>query len=128
MDIVPFSKTDENARLFFPHRVEFRNVTVEGRERGVRLIRIPDPCHYDLRRTGFYDRNRLKSNCSLICENVQLDQLTPQSPNDTEQVHLLIGGEIALDYADNLALYPTNPPDAVFRNLFGGNELLFSCA
>jgi len=106
MNIVPFSKTNDGARLFFPHRVEFRNVTVEGRRQGVRLIRIPDPYHYDLRREGVYDGNRLKPNCSLICDSVQLEELTPRSPDDTEQVHLLIGGETAVDYADQFALYP----------------------
>ncbi|MHC4404365.1 MAG: hypothetical protein ACYTG0_32320 [Planctomycetota bacterium] len=106
MDVVPFSKTDANARLFFPHRVEFRNVMVEGRRQGVRLIRIPDPYRYDLRRDGLYDGSRLKPNCILICDNVQLEELTPRSPDDTEQVHLLIGGETALDYADPLALHP----------------------
>ena len=105
MNIIPFSRTDKNARLFFPHRIEFRNVTVEGREQGVRLIRIPDPYGYDLRRNGVYDGNRLKPNCTLVCDIVQLVELTPQSPGDTELVHLLIGGETALDYADQLALY-----------------------
>ena len=49
MDIVPFSKTHENARLFFPRRIEFRNIAVEGRGQGVRLIHMPNPHHYDLR-------------------------------------------------------------------------------
>jgi len=106
MHIVPFSKTDDNARLFFPRRLEFRNIAVEGREQGVRIMRIPDPYHYDLRSGGVYDGSRLKPNCTLICDNVQLEKLTPQSPDDTEQVHLLIGGESAPDYADHLALYP----------------------
>lgn len=106
MSIVPFSKTDANTRLFFPHRIEFRNITVEGRKQGVRLIRIPDPCGYDLRGKGVYDGSRLQPNCTLICDNVQLEKLTPQSPGDTGQVHLSIGGETALDYADELALYP----------------------
>lgn len=106
MSVVPFSKTDEGSRLFFPRRIEFRNITVDGREKGVRLIRIPDPYHYDLRRSGAYDGSQLKPNCDLVCDNVQLEALTPRNPDDTEQVHLLIGGEAAVDYADQLALYP----------------------
>ena len=106
MDIARFSKTEENTRLFFPHRIEFRNIVVEGREQGVRLIRIPDPCHFDLRRNGAYDGNQLSPNCTMIFDNVQLEKLTPQSPEDTDQVHLAIGGQDALDYADARALYP----------------------
>ena len=106
MDIVPFSKTAEKARLFFPSRVEFRNITVEGREQGVRIIHIADPYHYELRRGGVYNGSQMKPNCTLICDNVQLEQLVPHGPDDTQQVHLLIGGETAVDYADRLALYP----------------------
>ena len=106
MDIVPFSKTENNARLFFPHRVTFQNIMVEGREGGVRLIHIPDPCHYDLGRNGGYYGSQLKPNCALICDNVQLEKLSPQSPDDTEQMHLIIGGQNPLGDADALALYP----------------------
>ena len=80
MDIVPFSKTHENARLFFPRRIEFRNIAVEGRGQGVRLIHMPNPHHYDLRQKSTYDGNRLIANCTLICADVQLEKLTPKIP------------------------------------------------
>ena len=106
MQTVPFSRTDNGTRLFFPHRIEFRNITVEGREQGVRLIHIPDPGSYDLGRNGGYDGSRLDTNASIVCDNVQLEKLTTDGPNDTDQTHLLIGGETSVDYADPLALYP----------------------
>jgi hypothetical protein len=106
MEIAPFSKTDQGARLFFPQRIEFRNIVVEGREQGVRLIRIPDPRHYDLRRGGGYDESRLTPNCTLVCDNVQLEKLAPENVEDAREAHLSIGGETALDVADSLALYP----------------------
>ena len=106
MEIAPFSKTDQGARLFFPQRIEFRNIAVEGREQGVRLIRIPDPRHYDLRRGGGCDESRLTPNCTLICDNVQLEKLAPERVEDAREAHLSIGGETALDFADSLALYP----------------------
>ncbi len=106
MDIVPFSKTDQNARLFFPRRIEFRNIAVQGRDQGVRLIRIPNPHHYDLRQKSHYDGNRQIANCTLICDDVQLEKLTPKNPADAEQMHLVIGGETPLNYADSHALYP----------------------
>ncbi len=106
MDTVPFSKTKNNTRLFFPHRIEFRNITVEGRKQGVRLIRIPNPQYYDLRRNGGYDGTQLHANSTLICDNIQLEKFTQEIADDDEQVHILIGGESAVDYADKLALYP----------------------
>ncbi len=106
MSIVPFSRTESGARLFFPNHVAFRDIRVEGREQGVRLLRIPSPQQYDLGRPGGYDGDRLTANCTIAVENVQLERLTPERPGDTGNVHLLIGGEDAADYADELALYP----------------------
>jgi hypothetical protein len=106
MDVVPFSKTDHGARLFFPRHIDFRNISVEGRDQGVRLIRIPDPCHYELPRSGGYGESQLAANCTLICDNVQLEAMTPESIENASQAHLAIGGDTALVYADARALYP----------------------
>lgn len=106
MDIVPFSRAETGARLFFPNLIEFRDVRVEGREQGVRLLRIPNPQHYDLRRKGGYDGSRLRANCRLVVDGVQLEKILPKSPDDTERVHLLIGGPNAAEYADHVSLFP----------------------
>ena len=106
MDIAPFSRADHGARLFFPRQIEFRNITVEGREQGVRLIRIPDPGHYDVRRPGGYDQSQLTPNCTLVCDRVQLERLVPEGGGDPGQAHLSIGGHAPLEYADAVALYP----------------------
>jgi len=106
MDIVPFSRIETGARLFFPNHIEFRDVRVDGREQGVRLLRIPNPHHYDLRRQGQYDGSRLEANCTLVVDDVQLEKMVPKYPNDTDRVHLLIGGEDAADYADQVSLFP----------------------
>ncbi|MFW6157152.1 MAG: hypothetical protein ACOC7J_07515, partial [Armatimonadota bacterium] len=106
MNTVGFSRTDAGNRLFFPDLVTFRDVRVQGREQGVRLIRIPNPEHYDVRRAGGYDGARLTPNCAIDVENVQLERVTPERPGDTGNVHLLIGSEEMEDYADERALYP----------------------
>ncbi len=106
MDIVSFSKTKTGARLFFPTRIEFQDVRVDGREQGVRLLRIPNPQHYDLRRPGTYDGSRLEANCTLVVDRVQLEKLVPKYPGDTNQVHLLIGGKDTADYTDQVSLFP----------------------
>ena len=103
IDVPEFSKSSEGARLFFPHRIELRNIMVEGREQGVRLIRVPDPFGYDLRREGGYDETGLRPNCTVVCENVQLEKLTPGALGEA---HLVIGGVVSGDYADDRALYP----------------------
>ncbi len=107
VSLVDFSVTGDGARLFFPHRIAFRNVAVEGRNSGVRLMRVADPGHYQLARPGAYDGNRLVSNCSLICDNVQLEALRPNGPDDADQAHLRIGGEEMCHYDDQWSLYPT---------------------
>ena len=123
MSVVPFSKTKDGTRLFFPYRIEFRNINVEGREQGVRLIRLPDPTGYDVRRKGAYDGNRLDPNCTIVCDSVQLEDVVPREPTDTIQTQLLIGGESTLDYADPMALYPR----VLFRNCENVSAFLANC-
>jgi hypothetical protein len=106
VDVVSFSQTESKARLFFPQRIEFRNVSVDGRTQGVRLMRIVDPVGYDLRRRGDYDGNSITPNCELICERVQLEALSPQGPDDAEEVHLVLGGKQSSEPVDKLALFP----------------------
>ena len=106
MDIVPFSRTKTGERLFFPNYIEFRDVRVKGREHGIRLLRIPNPHHYDLRQQGGYDGSMLESNCKLVIDNVQLEKLVPKFPNDTSKVHFLIGGEVEAGYTDKMSLFP----------------------
>lgn len=106
MDIAPFSQNQHGQRLFFPRWLLFRNIVVIGREQGVRLLRIPNPYQYDLRRAGGCDESRLRPNCTLICDHVQLEQATHDRPGAPDKVHLLIGRDEAVEYADQRALYP----------------------
>jgi hypothetical protein len=104
--IPEFSATKNGGRLFFPHRIEIRNVAVEGREQGVRLMHVPNPGHYRLSRPGLYDGNQLAPNCSLICDNVQFESMSPKGPNGARQAHLVIGTDATCEYDDETALYP----------------------
>ena len=106
MDIVPFSKTDNGTRLFFPNQITFRDISVQGRQKGVRLIRIPNPQHYEIAREGSYDGDQLTPNCTIICDNVDLENFTPRNPQDTRRAHLRIGDETTSEYSDAHALYP----------------------
>ena len=124
MDTVPFSETNSGSRLFFPSRVEFRDIRVAGRKQGVRLVRIPNPQQYDVGRPGGYDGSRLNANCTMDIDNVQLEALTPEGPGDTGNVHLLIGADEPQDYADEMALYPK----ITFRDCEGISAYLGNCA
>ena len=81
-------------------------MAVTGREQGVRLIEIADPCHFDVGRDGGYDGFLLSPNCTIDCDRVQLERLTPQTPDDAANMHLVLGGEAEGSYRDGRSLYP----------------------
>lgn len=105
MNISEFSKTSDGLRLFFPYHAEFRNVRVDGREDGVRLVEIPNPQQYNMGRPGSYDGTTVEPNARLIFENIQLSKLqgAPATKNHT---HLMLGSSANDEYEDELALYP----------------------
>jgi hypothetical protein len=105
MQTVPFSITDDGSRLFFPNQITFRNISVEGRDQGVRLLRIPEPGTHDMRKAGAYDGALLCANCDLVFDRVQLERLTGRNEGGGDEVHLQIGGNEAIDYVDTSALY-----------------------
>ena len=107
MDVGRFSNTENTGRLFFPERIVFRNIRVEGGAGGVRLVRLPNPYGFQLAKEGVYDVCHMRPNCRIVCDTVQLEQVSPRDSKDTDNMHLLIGGEAEADYADQQALYPS---------------------
>ena len=105
MDIPGFSQ-GRGGRLFFPAHVLFRNILVRNRQQGVRLLRLPSPYHYDVRHEGGCDEDRFRPNCTLVCDNVQLERTNPSQPSDPGAAHLVLGGTGDGTYADALALFP----------------------
>lgn len=69
-----FSRSKNGKRSFFPRHMEFKNILMEGREKGLRLMKISDPAGYLLSRPGGYDGSFLKSNASVCFDNIQLDE------------------------------------------------------
>jgi hypothetical protein len=106
MDIPAFARNRKGDRLLFPQSLVFRDITVVNREQGVHLLQIPNPYHYDLRRPGGVDDSGIETNCTLVCERVQLAKLQPASPDDPRQAHLVLGGREAVEYTDARALFP----------------------
>src|SRR5699024_5920446 len=101
-----FSKTTSGTRLFFPYNAIFRNIKVTGRQKGARLIRIPQPNHYHLSDEGSYDGVRLHPNATIIFDNIQLDQLPAGAPDAVKNVHFQLGDGTERDYDDANSLYP----------------------
>jgi hypothetical protein len=74
MRLPSFSKMKSGDHMFFPHAVSFRDVVVEGREQGVRLLNIPTPQDYRQPAAGGFAEGQLKPNASLSFEQVMLEK------------------------------------------------------
>ena len=119
-----FSRIKQGARLFFPHTFLFRDVNVEGRKQGVRLMQLPDPWHFDVRREGGYDDNGLRPNCNIVCERVALERTEPDKLDQPGAAQFVLGGAKAEESGDPLALYPR----IVFSDCDHVAVLLKNCA
>ncbi len=115
MQVAQFSTTKEDAIVFFPHAISFRNVTVTGRDKGVRIASIPSPYHYLMPQAGAYDGNRLQTNCQMVFSHVQLEAIPESVPGAQLSPHLLLGTKGSMAYQEERGLYPeiqvTNCPN-----------------
>lgn len=106
MKIPGFSKTQSGHRLFFPNYIEFKNVIVQGRERGVRLLEIANPQNYHVGKKGSYDGAFLESNSRLVFNNVHLENFESGVVGKVEPYHISINNTKTEQYEDQFALYP----------------------
>lgn len=105
MRTFPFSQRTDGERVFYPYHLEFRNIMVEGRDQGIRLMQIRDPETLKLSRAGAYDGTQLKSNCKIIFEDVYLRR-SPRNNQKSEAVHFLMKYSAKNQHKDEYALYP----------------------
>lgn len=105
MNIPSFSVNSYKQRLLFPNFISFHNIQVKGRKQGVRLIRITDPADYFLENAGGCDDSGLKHNCTLVCDNIQLESFEQDYPSDDDKVHLIIRAGNDVTYNDPGSLY-----------------------
>lgn len=105
--------------LFFPTFAEFKNITVEGGAKGLRLMRIPDANGFKLAKEGLYDSSELVSNAQLLFENIQLEKIEPSV--EEQDLHFIF------EPANGTVSANTLLPQIVFKNCqhfrgdFGGN-------
>ncbi|MDF2663758.1 MAG: hypothetical protein K0Q94_6549, partial [Paenibacillus sp.] len=107
MKIATFSKiTSTSDRLFFPHTIEFGNVGVVGREKGVRIMDIANPLSFQLGKPGGYDANRVIPNCHMRFVNIQGEKVPRQTSQSTANVNFLLNALGTAVYDDEYALHP----------------------
>ncbi|MGV3504456.1 MAG: hypothetical protein ACO1O1_12155 [Adhaeribacter sp.] len=106
MNLPDFSLMKHGQRLFFPRQVSFRNVQVQGRQQGLRLMEIPDPHTLDLGLAGSYDGVELQVNARLDFDNVQLEVLDGPQASGKSLSHFVLAGNKGKKGGDALALYP----------------------
>lgn len=123
-----FSQRTDGERVFFPDHLQFRNIMVEGRQQGMRMLKLSDPQMLKLSKAGGYDGVQLKPNCKMIFEDIHLEKIAAQQPQ-SESVHFHMTNATDNKYKDEYSLYPevriTRCNDlAVY---FGGNiaEIMF---
>src|SRR5690606_5431647 len=60
-----------SGKLFFPEEVVLKNISLKGRTRGLRIMKIPAPDSYVLPTDFFYDGSFLAPNARITIENIQ---------------------------------------------------------
>lgn len=103
--IPDFSKTKDGTRIGFPHAVECRNVGVEGRDSGVRIMRIADASGFIVRRRGGFDGELMKPNCSMRFVNIQLESISAQAANTGNEAHFVLQGAPSAEQQGGNGLY-----------------------
>ncbi|MDF2713086.1 MAG: hypothetical protein K0R28_11 [Paenibacillus sp.] len=106
MKTATLSRTSSGDRLQFPVRLEFRNVTVVGREKGVRLMRIFFPGTFYVAKAGGYDGKQVTANCTIRFENIDCEKAVAQPVNPNSFVVFLLSAAHTAGYVDAHALYP----------------------
>lgn len=107
MRLPAFSKISVTGeRLFFPNFLDFRNIQVIGRRRGVRLFNISDPSGLHTGKPGGFRDDRLQTNCYIRFENIQSEKVEPQYPQSTAHVNFWMDGLRGTEHEDEFSLYP----------------------
>jgi len=123
MRVPEFSEMDHGENIKIPDQIQFENIGVVGREKGVRLITLGDQRGYRVDKKGGYADAVLRTNASYIFSNVELEDLS----NEDNQYHFEIGNsDLALS---EYSLYPSvqfiNCPNIALRNNGNFANLIF---
>ncbi len=106
MRLSPFSKATYGGRVLFPSHMEFKNIVVEGREQGMRLLNIPDPQNFKLAKVGSYDGVQIQPNSKMIFEDIHLEKLPVADAQSADQAHLVLRNSSNAGSIDAHGLFP----------------------
>uniref|UniRef100_UPI004049217E hypothetical protein n=1 Tax=Daejeonella sp. TaxID=2805397 RepID=UPI004049217E len=95
----------DKVALFFPDKLEFSNISVRGRNQGVRLLQIYDCSKFHMSKEGSYDGVRLLSNSRMLFRNIDLENLSGNTGNKLSDRNHLYLNDIQEGKRTN-ALYP----------------------
>lgn len=98
-----FSVSQKGERLFFPSSLIFKNISVQGREKGVRLMELPNPAGYSLHKDGGYDGSFLKYNSLIQFDTIQLENI---NSDDKDLYHFQFKNSAKSREYDKKSLYP----------------------
>lgn len=80
-----------SGRLFFPYLAEFRNILVEGREMGLRLMELPDFKFFQMQDKSLYNGVDIQPNSRLVFDGVQLEKIEDPAAA-LSGAHILLSG------------------------------------
>jgi hypothetical protein len=106
MKIPNFSSGSNVGRIRFPNDLQFINVKVQGRTKGLKFLQIFDPLDYTLTQTGSYNVNDIKPNCYMKFEDIQSEEINNGLITSTNNVHFIINTTAVSTYTDENSLYP----------------------
>ncbi len=66
----------KSGRLFFPSEIDLKNITVRGRDKGVRIMTLNKPNTFILEKDYVSNSFDLQPNARLIFDNIQLEEST----------------------------------------------------
>ncbi len=96
-----FSSRKKSGRIILPNFMDFKNIEVVGREKGIRLFSLANQDEYQVDKEGGYQNTSLTTNSVINFNNIQLERL----PEDSNQFHFSIDSVKNFDRVDGL--YPS---------------------
>ena len=85
------TSTAASGYLFFPYLMEFKNIQVEGREMGLRLINMPDLKAFQMPNKNTFNDNEIVPNSRIVFENIELEKIEVFNPK-TPGGHMILAG------------------------------------
>ncbi|PJZ19819.1 hypothetical protein CEW46_21250 [Bacillus cereus] len=107
MLIPNFATFPTNDRIKLPNNMEFDNIRVTGRSKGLRLLSIGCPEEFMMETAGLYDESKLllNTNCTMIFRNIDTERFSNIDPQGLS-AHFFLATLATTAYVDTKSCYP----------------------